>query len=120
MNHHISTCPACGGPIFGSLLNSSHQCRPTPFTVVYQAPRTIVLPIETAKPSLSAADLADNITPGEASRLCSRIRQQIEEHSKYCAFCSMQLQNYPCTDMPALQQALEHWEEYTKIEVDRK
>lgn len=121
MTHHISTCPACGGPIFGSLLNSSHQCSPTPFTVVYQAPRTIVLPLETAKPSLLAADIADKITPDEAARLCSRIKMQMAIHFKSCKWCQMlKEQDLMCVDGLLMRDALEKWERYTLIEVDRK
>jgi hypothetical protein len=126
MTHHISTCPACGGPIFGSLLNSSHQCRPTPFTVVYQAPRTIPamsFTIESPPKPVEPSSLADAITPGEATRLCHLIGAEICNHRVSCEYCKLanklQLPIQPCKDGIALQEAFKKWEQYTLIEVDR-
>jgi hypothetical protein len=117
--NYLRDCRTCGGPVYGSWLHSYHECKPTPYAIVYQVPRAALPDTE----PLPAIALADKITPGEATRLCSRIQEQIDEHFASCEHCKLvlklQLRIRLCDDAIALQKALEHWEQYTLIEVDR-
>lgn len=112
---YLRDCRHCGRPVYGSRLDSYHDCKPTPYTVTFQA---------TALPAPKAAEPTaehDRITPGEATRLCALIKIEISKHFASCKWCQMlKEQDLMCVDGIHLKDALEHWEQYTLIEVDRR
>jgi hypothetical protein len=116
--NYLHDCRTCGGPVYGSWLHSYHKCKPTPYTVTFQAP---ALPAPKATEPTAEHD---RITHGEAAKLCHKIAEQLAEHCTSCEYCKLvlrlQLRIRLCDDAVALRGALEHWEQYTLIEVDRK
>jgi hypothetical protein len=118
--NYLHDCRQCGGPVYGSWLHSYHKCLPTPYVIVHQVPRAALPDTE----PLPAIAIADKITPGEATRLCHKIAEQLAEHCTSCEYCKLvlklQLRIRLCDDAIALREAIERWEQYTLIEVDRK
>jgi hypothetical protein len=101
--------------MYGTWLYMYHNCRPTPRMTL---PRLIPYIESTSMPILS---IADRITPGEATRLCALIAEEMAAHYKDCKWCQMLAeQDLACIDGLHLRDALEHWNRYTLIEVDRK
>jgi hypothetical protein len=110
----IRECPTCGGPVYGGLLYSIHYCRPALAMTLPQPPDPT--PIHKRR----VLDCDDDITPGQATRLCSRIKMEIAVHFKSCKWCQMlKEQDLACVDGLLMRDTLKKWEQYTLIKVDR-
>ena len=88
------------------------------------APTSPALPAAIpTKPADTPAELADTITPGEATRLCQRIQERINKHCMSCEYCKLviklKLDIRLCQEAVDLQKVLEYWEQFTLIEEDR-
>jgi hypothetical protein len=118
--NYLRDCRTCGGPVYGTWLASFHTCRPTPFVVTFQVPGPPIQPtLPALKPTEPTAE-HDRITPGEATRLCALIKIEISKHFAACKWCKMlKEQDLACVDGLLMRDALDHWEQYTLIEVDR-
>ncbi len=102
--------------MYGTWLYSYHTCRPSPTMTLPPRPVRIV-----GSYSLPILNCADKITPGEATRLCLLIRDELARHRRICEWCYMlEEQDLLCVDGILLRDALEHWNRYTLIEVDRE